>query len=345
VTLRLLRLTGAFLLVFGVTLALYKASGFTLMLPLFLATQILVVASPVGFGLVQLSRWTERWSKPRAGSLTAVLAGVALLVVWEYGGAVPVIVVALLALLVVRLATEPRSILTIALAMLSLITWLTAVQLANYVVLRLVAHRLRDEVLWGLDQAIYRLAFGDGPLDAIFPILRSPWAFQILENAYLTLAVQPMAVILLHRAAPGRICQFLLSGITCHGVALAFFFIFPTVGPTLYYPHLFDSAYADSLTGRAISSMLADLQAVQRGMQPVTGFGYFVALPSLHAAIATVCQLSARGRHLFWLLLPMNLVMLLSTFLLGQHYVVDAIGGVALGWIAWKGVSRMFSDR
>lgn len=323
---------------------MYKVSGFTLMLPLFLATQILVVAAPVGFGLVQLSRLTERLGRPLAGSVTAVLAGVVLLVAWEYGGAVPVIVVALLALLVVRLATEPRTILTIALAMLSLITWLTAVQLANYVVLRLVAHRLRDELLWGVDQAIYRLAFGDGPLDAMFPIIRTPWAFQILENAYLTLAVQPMAVILLHRAAPGRISQFLLSGITCHGVALAFFFVFPTVGPTLHYPHLFDPAYADSLTGRAISSMLADLQAVQRGMQPVTGSG-FEALPSLYAAIATVCQLSARGQHLFWLLLPMNLVMLASTFLLGQHYVVDAIGGVALGWVVWKGVWRVFAER
>ena len=85
--------------------------------------------------------------------------------------------------------------------------------------------------------------------------------------------------------------------------------------------------------------MLADVEAVRHGAQPVTGFGYFIALPSLHAALATVCQCALRPhRSTFWFLMPVNVLLLISTFVLGQHYVVDTALGIGLGLAVWQGI-------
>jgi hypothetical protein len=337
----LLVTTVTFVLILLVSLAAYSASGFAVRLPLFLATQIVVVAAPVGFGLIQLARGLDAVTRPALSRWLAFVAGLILLAVWEYGGRFPVVVVALMAALVVHLAIRPRTIVSVALAMVALIAWLTSVQFANYIALKHVVGRLRDSLLWDLDAAVYAATLGIETTKGLFPIVRAPLINQILENAYLTLAVQPMAVILFHARNHRRLCAFLISGITCHATALLMFLVFPAVGPTLDQPSSFDPAFAESLTGRAISSMLVDLEAVRQGSQPITGFGYFVALPSLHAAIATLCQLAVRGHTLFWLLLPMNLIMFVSTFLLGQHYIVDPFAGVLLGYLSWRAITRV----
>lgn len=64
----------------------------------------------------------------------------------------------------------------------------------------------------------------------------------------------------------------------------------------------------------------------------VNGFGYFIAIPSLHVALAVVLQAMLRfSPGHFWAFLPVNLVLVLSTVLLGYHYLIDAVAGVALG--------------
>jgi membrane-associated phospholipid phosphatase len=64
----------------------------------------------------------------------------------------------------------------------------------------------------------------------------------------------------------------------------------------------------------------------------VNGFGYFVAIPSLHVALAVVLQAMLRfSPGHFWAFLPVNLVLALSTVLLGYHYLIDVVAGVALG--------------
>jgi membrane-associated phospholipid phosphatase len=80
-----------------------------------------------------------------------------------------------------------------------------------------------------------------------------------------------------------------------------------------------------------MSSMATEYRHVIAGEQ-LSGFGYFVALPSLHVAAATFIQRSVRqAPWLYWTLLPVNGLLALSTVLLGYHYLLDLPSGVLLG--------------
>ena len=68
---------------------------------------------------------------------------------------------------------------------------------------------------------------------------------------------------------------------------------------------------------------------------------YFIAFPSLHVAAAVICQLAVRGsRPVFWVLLPVTVLVVSSTFLLGYHYALDIPGGVLTAFLAWWCVDR-----
>ena len=79
-----------------------------------------------------------------------------------------------------------------------------------------------------------------------------------------------------------------------------------------------------------MQKMATEFLAV-KASQPVNGFGYFVAMPSLHVAVAVVLQATWRHRPVrFWSFLPVNLAVCASTVVLGYHYLLDLPGGVAL---------------
>ena len=68
----------------------------------------------------------------------------------------------------------------------------------------------------------------------------------------------------------------------------------------------------------------------------MTGFGYFVALPSLHVAMAVLLQFTIRQRSQIgaWVVAPINILLIASTFVLGYHYLADVPGGVGLAMAA-----------
>lgn len=84
--------------------------------------------------------------------------------------------------------------------------------------------------------------------------------------------------------------------------------------------------------------MRADYLSVAAGGQPVTGYGYFIALPSLHAAMSLLSVMAVRGDPFLVAVLGIPSILLLaSTALVGQHYVLDLVSGAALGvWLGWR---------
>ena len=87
-----------------------------------------------------------------------------------------------------------------------------------------------------------------------------------------------------------------------------------------------------------------EFDAATRGA-PVHGFAYFIAVPSLHAALAVVCQWFLAGSRLhFWTFLPVNVGVVLSTILLGYHYIIDIPLGLLLAlaaiWIVREPTGR-----
>src|SRR5438094_152023 len=128
-------------------------------------------------------------------------------------------------------------------------------------------------------------------------------------------------------------CLFLLAilGVDCRRDREPL--IYPAVSPCVYYPESFRAGYEGTMAAALGHSLAADYVALRRGL-PLSGFGYFVAIPSMHVAMAVILQASLVGsRAHFWTFLPVNLLLVSSTVVLGQHYLIDVPAGVLVGLV------------
>ena len=92
----------------------------------------------------------------------------------------------------------------------------------------------------------------------------------------------------------------------------------------------FSAAFDNSLTRALMSGMASEYRNCIQGAA-LNGFGYFVAIPSLHVIDAIVLQWYLRKSPvLSYCFLPINLAVALSTLVLGYHYSVDFIAGIAV---------------
>lgn len=202
----------------------------------------------------------------------------------------------------------------------------------NYLIAVLSKGRLADLTLRELDIALYRLLFR-APIDYVgfFPIVRSEAFFRLFENAYVMLMPEIFLAALLWVLAKRDMAAFVRTLFTCYLVGLIVFAVYPAVGPCIAFPDSFGDEFRGSLTFRLMDGMASEYTAALERTS-VNGFGYFVAVPSLHVALAVVLQVMLRvsPRH-FWVFLPINVVVASSTIVLGYHYVVDLLAGLALG--------------
>jgi hypothetical protein len=216
------------------------------------------------------------------------------------------------------------SLLLIGLGYVSVFAW-------NELCASLTLHSIRDPILRDMDLAIYRWLLHT-PADGadIFPLIRYPLLLLFLENAYQCMFIGiPLVIFVLHSSG-GEPRAFIRALFTCYFVALLIFLLFPTIGPTLADPNLFSKAYEHTQTYALTRLMAAEYMALQ-GSGALSGLGYFVALPSLHVAVAVLVQVFLyRSPVHFWLFLPINLLVVPATVALGYHYLLDVPAGVLL---------------
>jgi hypothetical protein len=216
------------------------------------------------------------------------------------------------------------SLLLIGLGYVSVFAW-------NELCASLTLHAIRDPILRDMDLAIYRWLLHT-PADGaeIFPLIRYPPLLLYLDNAYQCMFIGiPLVIFVLHSSG-GEPRAFIQALFSCYFVALLIFLLFPTIGPTLADPKLFSKAYEHTQTYEMIRQMTAEYKALQ-GTGALSGLGYFVALPSLHVAVAVLEQVFLyRSRAHFWLFLPINLLVVPATVVLGYHYLLDVPAGVLL---------------
>lgn len=181
-----------------------------------------------------------------------------------------------------------------------------------------------DATLWQLEHRIFTWLLAEPPAPAA---LR---ALDFLYGQMWTFLLLAVAVLIVRR----RHQQALLMATT---VLLMFYarllvaMMWPTRGPAIAYPELFDFLRE---TGTYVSQQsLAYYQAgaaVQNGL-----YHGLVAMPSLHVGLTALAayHLATMWRSSLWLTIPWLLVTWVVTLLLGWHYAVDGIGGivVALG--------------
>jgi hypothetical protein len=216
------------------------------------------------------------------------------------------------------------SLLLIGLGYISVFAW-------NELCASLTLHAIRDPILRDMDLAIYGWLLHT-PADGaeIFPLIRYPLLLLYLENAYQCMFIGiPLVIFVLHSSG-GEPRAFIQALFSCYFVALLIFLLFPTIGPTLADSNLFSTAYEHTQTYEMTRQMAAEYMALQ-GNGALMGLGYFVALPSLHVAVAVLVQVFLyRSPAHFWLFLPINLLVVPATVVLGYHYLLDVPAGVLL---------------
>jgi len=203
---------------------------------------------------------------------------------------------------------------------------------SNYLALHFLAWRTVDPPIRALDEAVYGWMAGR-PVDYVgfFPLVSSPTAFAVLEHAYVLAFTEIVACVFLLASDRERLREYIRRLLACYAIGLAVFLAWPIAGPYLYFPTSIGQNFSATQTYQFQQAGYREFASIRAGGQPITGFGYFVGLPSLHAAIAVLVLITARSSPVtFWMLLPVNVAMIASTVLLGYHYWLDTAAGLAL---------------
>ena len=103
-----------------------------------------------------------------------------------------------------------------------------------------------------------------------------------------------------------------------------FYYFFPSSGPATVYqsPHF---AYVQQLTS-------AKFYCVHHRLPVTSMWGGMIAFPSFHVMWAVLTTYAALPyRKLFWGVALINVLVILSTLMLGWHYLVDVPAGLLLG--------------
>lgn len=156
-----------------------------------------------------------------------------------------------------------------------------------------------------------------------------PFIKTIFEYAYNSLTYQlmilPLIMALLLKKQSTNI--FLLSAIIAFIIGALIYYFFPTAGPTFVFhsPYFLPEQHATALKFYEIHHR-QPLTTIQGGM---------IAFPSMHVAWACLLIYLCRSvKQLFYPILLLNIVVILSTLFLAWHYLVDVFAGIAVASIS-----------
>ncbi len=168
-------------------------------------------------------------------------------------------------------------------------------------------------------------------------VLSWPWLVSACNLCYtLThLAVPPVVLWLLYRHAPARYRQWRNAFFVLLTIGVLCFWLFPT-GPPRLMPGsgLVDTSHGYLSVGH---TPIAGVSA--SGRTSIAGTNPYAAMPSLHvawavwAALALGSMLRRRSTRLLVALYPA--AMFVAVIVTANHWVLDAVAGVAAAFLAW----------
>lgn len=112
-------------------------------------------------------------------------------------------------------------------------------------------------------------------------------------------------------------CLLLISAL----IGFSFYYFYPTVAPAtaIKAPFFSEAQFATGIK----------FEEIHQHIPPSTIEGGMIALPSFHAIWAWLCLYLIRWSYvLFFLLLPINILLIFSCVLLGWHYPLDLLGSL-----------------
>ena len=130
--------------------------------------------------------------------------------------------------------------------------------------------------------------------------------------------------------------QYIKSVVTAYYLALLIFAILPVTGPFLTRPNPYPEALRSTPAYVYQKDTLAQLDHIwnHRSMAEF-GIVYFIGLPSLHIAQPVIMLWYVRRwKRIAVVMAIFDVLLIPSIVLLEQHYVVDLLGGFAVGVLA-----------
>lgn len=344
-------------LTLGVLLTLRLVPGLPWAMLLSFVVHSLPLALSLAYAVTQLQeRVSGRWSMALAPF--GIAAGLAL--VWFFNWTIqPVAIVAVVLFSVWQFVVGAAKtfIKPLAFCILALLLGYGTIWNINYLAgYFLPEETLRDQALLDFDVAFFRAACDHdvGGQANFYPVVRHPTSLRFLEHAYMFYYDQIFLVLFVLLYKKADLTRFFSVMFGSFLIGIPVFLLYPTIGPFTFAPEtILTGDWRGSSTYSLMKNVLDDWQAVRTGGN-LGGYGYFIAMPSMHVAVATILQVFAwQCRPAFWLLLPVNLLLFLSTFLLGWHYVLDAPAGIAVALVTlsaarlwdWRRGSSVSPDR
>ena len=200
-----------------------------------------------------------------------------------------------------------------------------------------------DHIFASWEQAL----FGCQPALLFSQNFPSPWVSELLSLGYVS--YYPMIAAVAFYYCIRHYDRFLYCSYVILGAFFLFYVIFiflPVVGPQYYYMAVGTDQIAQGFfpdLGYYFHDHQASLtipgykdgfvyhllqQAHDAGERPTAAF------PSSHVGISVVLlwlAYEARSRKLFYVLLPLSVLMFFATFYIQAHYAIDAIAGIFVG--------------
>jgi membrane-associated phospholipid phosphatase len=179
--------------------------------------------------------------------------------------------------------------------------------------------RARDDLLIAADRAIL-----GGDVTVLLQPLVRPGLAAFLYVAYSTYYFLPLVLGgFLWSKSPPEARRFIFTLSVCFYVSYAGYFTIPAYGPR--------TALADRHTVPLNTNPVA--HAIDRTINELE-HTKLDAFPSGHTMITVAVLIVAWRRHrkLFWFLLPVGTLLIISTMYCRYHYLVDVIAGLALAF-------------
>ena len=181
--------------------------------------------------------------------------------------------------------------------------------------------------------------------------LHLPWLVGLCNVCYSAthLVVPPIVLVVLYRTAPDRYRQWRNVFLVMLGLSLLCFWLYPVLPPRLVpgAHHVADTSSSyfnvDQVPGAGVVTAATRSSAPQ--WAPFTN--PMAAMPSLHVGWAVWASLAiwpvVRRRWSRWAVALYPLAMIWSVLVTGNHWLLDAVGGIAVVAVAYL-ATRMVSS-
>ena len=203
-------------------------------------------------------------------------------------------------------------------------------------------HPLIDPALISIDAV-----FGYVWADFVQAIGRYPVFGKILGYVYMSSLPQIVAIIILlaflNRAVD--LYRFLTTGIFCLIAIVAFWWLFPSIGPAAYSSVAPDVQDKIGLVVNAeYGAQLRQLSAQGLAVITIDRIVGVIAFPSFHMVMACMAVWFTRRTFAFVPSLLINIAMVPATLSHGGHHLFDLVGGVAIFAVCLWIVTRLIQD-